>query len=91
MADARKAVHAFLLDFIEGRARSRQAAEYIEPVVNELASSDERFEELATALARYDGRQGRSEAGLVNQDGLAFTCRQALHDLDDHQHCSHLG
>lgn len=83
VTDARAAVHAFLLDFVEGPNRSRRS-------VSELATADSRFEDLEMAFALYDGRQGKSsEPGLLNQDRFAAECRGALHDLDDHRYCQH--
>jgi hypothetical protein len=90
VTDARAAVHAFLLDFVEGRNRSRRSVARLEPSVSELATADSRFEDLEMAFALYDGRQGKSsEPGLLNQDRFAAECRGALHDLDDHRYCQH--
>jgi hypothetical protein len=83
------AVRAFLSDFVEDRDRSTIAAAAIEPLVHDLAGHDDRFESLAQALASYDGRSGTPRVGMVNQDALAFECRQSLHDLGEHRQCLH--
>lgn len=83
-------LRTFLLDFVEDRDRLVSTVNKVEDLVR-LASEDARFIDLSLALACYDGRRGEPEIGMFNQDGLAFECRQALHDLGDHSHCVHGG
>ncbi len=82
-------LHGFLLGFVEGRDRTVGAANAVEHLAYDLAGDDVRYIDLSQGLACYDGRAGKPERGMLNQEELASVGRDALHHTGDHRHCVH--